>query len=161
VTGHLAQLTGSHNYFEDFVVGEVIRHARGKTVTALDNVLITNLVLNTAQAHFNEHIVQDTAFGKILCYGGVNFSMVLGLACQDCCENALAELGLDNIRLMRPVTHGDTLYAYSEVLEKADAAQHDAGIVLFRHYGYNQREEQVAQVDRRALLKRKSHWADR
>jgi acyl dehydratase len=87
--------------------------------------------------------------------------MVLGLACQDCCENALAELGLDNIRLMRPVTHGDTLYAYSEVLEKTDAAQDDAGIVVFRHYGYNQREEQVAQVDRRALLKRKSHWADR
>ena len=161
MTGHLAQLTGSHNYFEDFVVGDVIRHARGKTVTALDNVLITNLVLNTAQAHFNEHAVQDTPFGKILCYGGVNFSMVLGLACQDCCENALAELGLDNIRLMRPVTHGDTLYAYSEVLEKTESEQDDAGIVLFRHYGYNQREEQVAQVDRRVLLKRKSHWADR
>ncbi len=161
MTGHLAQLTGGHNYFEDFVVGEVIRHARGKTVTPLDNVLITNLVLNTAQAHFNEHVVQETPFGKILCYGGVNFSMVLGLACQDCCENALAELGLDNIRLMRPVTHGDTLYAYSEVLEKTDAAQDDAGMVVFRHYGYNQREEQVAQVDRRALLKRKSHWADR
>jgi len=160
VTGHLAQLTANHNYFEDFVVGEVIRHARGKTVTALDNVLITNLVLNTAQAHFNEHAVQGTPFGKILCYGGVNFSMVLGLACQDCCENALAELGLDNIRLMRPVTHGDTLYAYSEVLEKTNADQPDAGLVVFRHYGYNQRDEQVAQVDRRALLKRKSHWAD-
>ena len=161
MTRHLAQMTGQNNYFEDFAVGEVIRHARGKTVTPLDNVLITNLVLNTAQAHFNEHAVQDTAFGKILCYGGVTFSMVLGLACQDCCENALAELGLDNIRLMRPVTHGDTLYAYSEVLEKTEAEQDDAGIVLFRHYGYNQREEQVAQVDRRALLKRKSHWADR
>jgi acyl dehydratase len=91
----------------------------------------------------------------------VNFSLVLGLACQDCCENALAELGLDNIRLSKPVTHGDTLYAYSEVLEKSDADQDDAGIVVFRHYGYNQRDEQVAQIDRRVLVKRKSRWAQR
>jgi acyl dehydratase len=47
------------------------------------------------------------------------------------------------------------------VLEIADADQDDAGIVVFRHYGYNQRDEQVAQVDRRVLLKRKSYWADR
>jgi itaconyl-CoA hydratase len=59
------------------------------------------------------------------------------------------------------VTHGDTLYAYSEVLEKRDSDQVDAGVVVFRHYGYNQRDEQVAQIDRHALIKRKSHWGDR
>jgi itaconyl-CoA hydratase len=159
--GELSKLTGANNYFEDFEVGAVIRHARGKTMTALENVLITNMVMNTAQGHFNEHQMASTAFGGIICYGGVNFSLVLGLACQDCCENALAELGLDNIRLSKPVTHGDTLYAYSEVLEKGDADQTDAGIVTFRHYGYNQRDEQVAQIDRRVLVKRKSHWGDR
>ncbi|WP_243445713.1 MaoC family dehydratase [Polymorphobacter arshaanensis] len=159
--GELSKLTGKNNYFEDFAVGLVIRHARGKTVTPLENVLITNMVMNTAQGHFNEHAMAATPFGTIISYGGVNFSLVLGLACQDCCENALAELGLDNIRLTKSVTHGDTLYAYSEVLETGDADRDDAGIVVFRHYGYNQRDEQVAQVDRRVLLKRKSHWADR
>jgi len=159
--GELAKLTGANNYFEDFEVGMVIRHARGKTMTPLENVLITNLVMNTAQGHFNEHQMASSAFGGILVYGGVNFSLVLGLACQDCCENALAELGLDNIRLSRPVRHGDTLYAYSEVLEKTDADREDAGVVVFRHYGYNQSDEQVAQIDRRVLLKRKSHWGDR
>jgi len=159
--GELAKLTSPNTYFEDFEVGTVIRHARGKTMTPLENVLITNMVMNTAQGHFNEHQMASSAFGGILAYGGVNFSLVLGLACQDCCENALAELGLDNIRLTRPVTHGDTLYAYSEVLEKHDADQADAGVVVFRHYGYNQRDEQVAQIDRRALIKRKSHWANR
>jgi len=44
----LSDLTGNANYFEDFKVGEVIRHARGKTVEGLENVLITNLVMNTA-----------------------------------------------------------------------------------------------------------------
>jgi itaconyl-CoA hydratase len=159
--GSLSNLTGANNYFEDFEVGLVIRHARGKTMTALENVLITNMVMNTAQGHFNEHLMASSSFGSILAYGGVNFSLVLGLACQDCCENALAELGLDNIRLSKPVTHGDTLYSYSEVLEKQDADREDAGIVVFRHYGYNQRDEQVAQIDRRVLLKRKSHWASR
>jgi len=159
--GELASLTGSDNYFEDFEVGAVFRHARGKTITPLENVLITNMVLNTAQGHFNEHQMSQSAFGHILSYGGVNFSMVLGLSSQDCCENALAELGLDNIRLSRPVTHGDTLYAYSEVLSKTDSDQADAGVVVFRHYGVNQRDELVAQVERKALIKRRSHWADR
>ncbi|MFI4974814.1 MAG: MaoC family dehydratase [Caulobacterales bacterium] len=159
--GKLSGLTGSDNYFENFEVGSVIRHARGKTVTNLENVLITNLVMNTAQAHFNEDQTSKTPFGHILSYGGVNFSMVLGLASQDCCENALAELGLDNIRLTRPVTHGDTLYAYSEVLSKEDADREDAGIVVFRHYGVNQRDELVAQVERKVLVKRHSHWGER
>ena len=159
--GDISKLTGKDNYFEDFVVGQVMRHARGKTITSLENVLITNLVMNTAHGHFNEDAMAKTPFGGILVYGGVNFSMVLGLATQDCCENALAEVGLDNIRLSRPVRHGDTLYAVSEVLEAADSEREDAGYVTFRHYGYNQKDELVAQVDRKALVKRKSHWADR
>lgn len=155
------QLTGASNYFEHFEEGMVIRHARGKTVTPLENVLITNMVMNTAQGHFNEHFMAQTSFGTIISYGGVNFSLILGLASQDCCENALAELGLDDIRLTRPVVHGDTLYAYSEVLETQDAEREDAGIVVFRHLGVNQRDEVVATLKRRVLIKRKSHWADR
>jgi len=158
---NLASLTGSNNYFEDFEVGIAIRHARGKTMTPLENVLITNMVLNSASGHFNQHEMENSRFGKILTFGGVNFSLVLGLSAQDCCENALAELGLDNIRLSKPVTHGDTLYAYSEVLETRDSEQEDAGIVRFRHYGFNQHDEQVLQLERTALLKRRSHWAHR
>jgi acyl dehydratase len=153
-----SQLTSHDNYFEDFAVGAVYKHCRGKTITLLENVLITNLVMNTAQGHFNEHEMKSTSWGTTLSYGGVNFSMVLGLASQDCVENALEELGLDNIRLSKPVIHGDTLYAYTEVLSKSDAAREDAGLVEFRHYGVNQRDELVAQVDRRALIKRRSHW---
>lgn len=151
----MVSLTGENNYFEHFEVGTVIRHARGKTVTPLENVLITNLVMNSADAHFNEDKMARSKFGSILSYGGVNFSLVLGLSSQDCCENALAELGLDNIKLTRPVTHGDTLYAYTEVLEKRDADRTDAGVVVFRHYGVNQRREVVAQVERTVLLKRR------
>jgi acyl dehydratase len=158
----LADLTGRANYFEDFTVGQVIRHARGKTLEALENVLITNLVMNTAQGHFNEHAMKTSPYGGRLSYGGVNFSLVMGLAMQDTGENALAELGMDNIRLQNPVLHGDTLYAYSEVLSKEDAPdREDAGVVTFRHYGVNQDDKQVFQGDRRMLIKRRSHWGER
>jgi itaconyl-CoA hydratase len=148
-------LTGRDNYFEDFEVGAVYRHARGKTVTNLENVLLTNLVMNTAQGHFNEHMMSATPWGAVVSYGGVNFSLVLGLASQDCVENAIVELGLDNIRLLKPVVHGDTLYAYSEVLAKEEGIVEGAGEVVFRHYGVNQRDELVAQMERRALIKRR------
>jgi itaconyl-CoA hydratase len=158
MTGDYSELTSAGNYFEDFEVGAVYKHQRGKTITPLENVLITNIVMNTAQGHFNEHEMASSPWGTTLSYGGVNFSLVLGLSSQDCVENALEELGLDNIRLSRPVIHGDTLYAYTEVLSKTDARREDAGIVEFRHYGVNQRDELVAQVERRALIKRRSHW---
>ena len=79
-----SQLTSHDSYFEDFVVGSVYKHSRGKTITPLENVLITNLVMNTAQGHFNEHEMQSTPWRTTLSYGGVNFSLVLGLAAQDC-----------------------------------------------------------------------------
>ena len=157
----LASLTSADNYFEDFNEGQTIRHARGKTITALENVGITNMVMNTAQAHFNEDTMSKTPVGGVLSYGGVNFSVVLGLASQDTIENALAEIALDNIRLKAPVRHGDTLYAYSRVLEKREGDREDAGIVVFRHWGVNQDDVIVAEIDRSALIKRRSHWGER
>ena len=155
-----ADLTGKDNYFEDFVVGDVYKHFRGKSIFPSENTHITNMVMNTAAGHFNSHQMESMEFGggKIVSYGGVNFSLVLGLSSQDCTENALEELGLDNIRLTKSVGHGDTLYAYSEVLSKSDSHREDGGIVVFRHYGVNQHDELVAQLDRRALIKRRSHW---
>lgn len=157
----IAKLTGAGSYFEDFTVGQTMRHARGKTVTELENVLITNLVMNTAHAHFNEDYMAGSSFRKRLSYGGVNLSLVFGLATQDTAENALAELGIDQIRFQSPVFHGDTLYATTEVLDVRDAEREDAGIVRFRHLGTNQNGKVVVQGDRTVLIKRRSHWGNR
>ena len=110
-------------WFEDFKVGEVYKHARGKTVSELDNVLITNMVLNTAEPHFNEHMVQqDPMFGKRTVFGGINIAMVIGLAAQDTAQHAIREIGMDKLKLFTRVYHGDTLYSYSEVLVKSTVA---------------------------------------
>ena len=149
----------NHFYFEDFTEGEILRHYRGKTMTEMDQVLITNLVMNTAAAHFDEHLMVDHMFKKRVAFGGVTISFIIGMAAQDTAENALAELSLDNMRLTNPVFHGDTLYAYSEVTGKEDAEREDAGIVQFHHWGVNAKDQIVFEGDRRVLIKRRSHWA--
>jgi acyl dehydratase len=127
----------------------------------MDGVLITNLVMNTAQGHFNEHLMADREFGRRIVFGGVTAAMVVGLAAQDTAENALAELGMTGVRFRRPVFHGDTLYTISEVIGVQDAERPDAGVVTFAHTGHNQRDEVVFTGQRRVLLKRASHWAGR
>jgi itaconyl-CoA hydratase len=157
----ISNLTSRDNYYEDFVVGEVLRHKRGKTIEPTENVLITNMVMNSASAHFDEEIMRKTMFGKRLQFGGVTASLVIGIASQDTSENGLADLGMTNIRFKVPVFHGDTLYAYSEVLAKCDAQRDDAGEVTFHHWGVNQADKVVFEGDRRVLVKRRSHWGNR
>ncbi|MGH8010975.1 MAG: MaoC family dehydratase [Candidatus Binataceae bacterium] len=153
-------LTGRNNYFEDFNVGDVYEHARGKTMEALENVLITNLVLNTAQAHFNENLAATLPQQHRIVFGGVTASLVIGLASQDTGENALRELGLDKVRFRIPVLHGDTLYAFTQVLDKKDHSEAapglEAGEVRFKHWGVNQRGETVFEGERRVLIKKRS-----
>ena len=159
--GQIASLTGKDNYFEDFEVGAQYEHARGKTVTEMDGVLITNMVMNTAQGHFNEEQMSHGPMGQRIVFGGVTASLVIGLAMQDTGEQALAELAMTGIRFRTPVHHGDTLYAFSEVLEKRDSNRPDAGIVRFGHRGINQERKLVFEGERTVLIKRRSHWGDR
>ncbi len=157
----VSRLTGKENYFEDFAVGAKMRHARGSTIGEIENQMLTKLVLNTADGHYNEHRMRSTNFGQRLVFGLVTGSVCIGLATQDTAENALAELGMTGIRFTAPVFHGDTLYAYSEVLEKSDSDRADAGIVRFKHWGTKQDGTVVFEGERTVLIKRRSHWGDR
>lgn len=147
-----AQVHGSR-YFDDFAIGDIYKHFRGKTVKENDAVTICNMVLNSASGHFNDDMMAATAVGESIVYGGVTISMVIGLAAQDTAGNAIRELGMDNIKLLSPVKHGDTLYAYSEVL---DTKPHEeGGVVTFRHYGVNHKDKLVFQGERSVLLKKR------
>jgi len=153
-------LTGSDNYFENFEPGAVYKHARGKTVTENEAVTFCHLVMNTADAHFNDARMAKATIGSgsSIVYGGVSLSIVIGLAYQDTGEQVIQELELNNIKMKSSVSHGDTLYAYTEVLEKSDVNQEPtAGKISFRHYGVNQNNEVVFQGDRTVLIRKKNH----
>ena len=157
MTERTEPLTRPSNYFEDFSVGDRFRHARGTTIGELENQLLTKLVMNTAPAHFNEHAMKDTPWGQRLVFGLVTGSIVMGLATQDVAENAVAELRLDKLRFTAPVFHGDTLYAYTEVLSKTEVEREDAGEVAFRHWGVNQEGRVVFEGERTVLVRRRNH----
>lgn len=158
----VSALTGDTTWFEDFEVGQRMRHARGATVDEVEGNLLSKLVMNTAQAHWNEHYLPPGPLGTgRLVFGLVTAAMVFGLASQDVAENALAELGCTRLRFRAPVHHGDTLYALTEVLEKTDSDRDDAGVVGFRHWGVTQRDHVVFEGERTVLLKRREHWSGR
>ena len=142
-------------YFEDFRVGDRYRHARGTTVGEVEGQLLTKLVMNTAQAHFNERAMKDTALGQRIVFGLVTGSIVIGLATQDTAENAVSELGLDRMRFTAPVFHGDTVYAYTEVLAKDDSGRNGAGVVRFKHWGVKDDGTLVFESERTVLVKRR------
>lgn len=161
--GPLSSLTGDGTWFEDFPPGRRMRHARGATVGEVENGLLSKLVGNTAQAHWNEHHLRDSPMGDgRLVFGLVTASMVVGLASQDTAENALAEIGLDRLRFLAPVHHGDTLYAFTEVLDARPApGRNDAGVVRFKHWGVTHDDRVVFEGERSVLVKRRASWEKR
>ncbi|MCY3861962.1 MAG: MaoC family dehydratase [bacterium] len=153
-------LTGSGNYFEDFAVGRRMRHARSANIDEVENNYISKQVVNTAQVHWNEEYLAGSPLGDgRLVFGLITGSMTVGLTSQDTAENALCELGLDAVRFKAPVHRGDTITAYTEVLETSDDPDRDdAGVVRFKHWGRNQHGDVVCELERLVQIKRRSHW---
>jgi acyl dehydratase len=149
----------ANSYFDDLVVGQAMRHARGKTITDVDNVLLSNLMLNTADGHFNEHAAAQSSFGGRMVFGLVIAAIVVGIASEDTAENAVAELGLSAMRFRQPVLHGDTLYASTEVIGLDHSPGGDRGEAVFHHWGLNQNDDIVFECDRRVLLLRRRERA--
>lgn len=126
-------------YFEDFAVGDVYQHRLGRTISEADNAWFTLLTLNSNQMHYNAHYAEASTYGRLLVNSGFTVALVLGMSVSDLSENAIANLGWDEIRLEHPVFVGDTLYAESIVLSTRESKSRPfAGIVTARTRGLNQ-----------------------
>jgi acyl dehydratase len=155
-------LTGPGNYYEDFQVGDVLWHARGRTVGDSEHMAWTCRVMNTAQLHFNQALcdedpnLQAQYQGRRPVFGVYVTAVCMGLAAQDTTENALAVTALLEASHRAGVFAGDTLFAKSEVLEKRDAGRPDAGIVRFKLTGYTQDRKTVCvEATYEALIRRR------
>jgi acyl dehydratase len=158
----LARLTGDGTWFEDFKPGLKLRHQRGATIDEVENNYLSKQVVNTAQAHWNEHALRGSILGDgRVVFGLITASVTIGLTSQDTAENALAEVGLDKLRFRAPVHHGDTIYAFTEVLSTEPAPDRDdAGLVTFKHWGVTHDDRVVFEGERTVLIKRRSHWEE-
>lgn len=142
-------------YYEDFVVGEEIKHATSKTVFESDNNLFSLLTMNHHPVHINTHYAKQNQHGEILVVGPLVFSLVVGFTVADISGKAIANLGYENIKHLKPTFIGDTLYARTKILDKRESkSKPDRGIVYVETIGYNQRGEDVISFRRNVLIKK-------
>ncbi|MFI5254065.1 MAG: MaoC family dehydratase [Candidatus Limnocylindrales bacterium] len=140
-------------FLEDFTVGDVYRHAHGRTISETDNTWFTLLTNNTNDLHFNADYAARTEFGRPLVNSALTLAIVTGLSVPDVSQNAVANLGWDAVRLPAPVFAGDTIYAESEVLEvRPSRSRPGQGVVRVRTRGFNQRNETVLEFERTILV---------
>ncbi len=114
-----AELAGSPFFHEDYEIGEKIDHVDGMTIEEAEHQTATRLYQNTAKVHFDQHQQASSRFGKRLIYGGVVISTARALAFNGL-ANAAQMIAINGGTHCNPLFAGDTIYAWSEVLDKAD-----------------------------------------
>jgi itaconyl-CoA hydratase len=144
--------------FEDFEVGDVYEHPLGRTVLAADNAWFTLLTLNTNPVHFDAAFSARTEFGKPLVNSCLTLAIVTGQSVSDLSQNAMANLGWDEVRMPHPVFEGDTIYAKSEVLEiRESRSRPNVGIVRVKTTGMNQTRVVVLEFKRTFMVYKRGH----
>jgi len=119
-----AALAGSDAAWEDYVVGERIDHVDAMTIEESEHMSAARLYQNTAKVHFNLHVERDGRFGKRIVYGGHLISLARALSVNGL-ANAFAVVGINGGRHVNPTFAGDTIYAWSEVLDRAELPGRD------------------------------------
>ncbi|HLI10449.1 MAG TPA: MaoC family dehydratase [Alphaproteobacteria bacterium] len=107
---------GSRHTWNDYAVGERIDHIDGMTIEEAEHMMATRLYQNTARVHFNQHAQQAERAGRRLVYGGHVISIVRALSFNGL-ANAFKVAAINGGRHANPVFAGDTLYAWTEVLD--------------------------------------------
>ncbi|WP_420903368.1 MaoC family dehydratase [Streptomyces boncukensis] len=139
--------------YEEFTVGDVIEHRPGRTVTEMDNVLMSMLSMNASPLHIDAAHCATLPWGRPLVSSLVTLSIVGGMTARSTSGRALANLGWDHIRLPAPVFPGDTLYAQSEILAKRRSRSRPGeGIVSCRTTGTKSTGEVVLVFERSFLV---------
>ena len=141
-------------YYEDLEPGQLYRHPLGRTISEADNTWFTLLTCNTNQNHFNEvFAAKSPVAGKIIVNSTLTVAIVAGQSVLDISQNAIVNLGWDNIRLTHPVYVGDTLFSESLVQSKRESRSRPyAGIVTCRTRGLNQHGDEVISWVRTVLV---------
>lgn len=128
-------LAGSSDLFDDYQVGEKIDHIDGYTIEETEHMMATRLYQNSAKVHFNQLAQKDSRFGRRLVYGGHIISLVRSLSFNGL-TNAFKIAAINDANHTNPSFAGDTVLAWSEVLEKAELpGQSDVGALRIRTTG--------------------------
>ena len=174
----LAHLSNPDTYFEDFQPGTRIEHSRGRTMTS-EHIHLTAILDNTSQVHCNQFMIdldpEQYVGGELIVFGGIPFTLCLGLSCPDVGDNALGDVLYTTGRHTAPLFAGDTVFAATEILGKQDyPGRLDLGLLKTRLLGHKYvkapgeehpdapkgwKKVQIFELERQLAVKRRSHYA--
>ncbi len=142
-------------YFEEFVVGEEIKHSLSKTIFESDNNFFSLITMNHHPVHTNIDYANKNQHGKILVVGTLVFSLAAGITVPDISGKAIANLGYEDIRHLNPVFINDTIYVRTKILDKRESkTKTDRGIIYVESIAYNQDGVDVLSFRRKVLVKK-------
>ena len=141
-------------YFEEFEIGMEFNHPLTRTVTEMDNILFCAMTHNPQPLHLDEEFSKETMYGQRLVNSMFTLGLVIGVTVGDTTlGTTLGNLGLTDVRFVNPVFHGDTIRAVTKITDKRESkSRPTTGIVTFEHFGFNQRDEEVAFCLRTGLM---------
>ncbi|HRH86357.1 MAG TPA: MaoC family dehydratase [Rubrivivax sp.] len=144
-------------YYEEFHAGQRFEHAWSRTVTEMDNTMFSLLTMNPQPLHLDAHFAAQTEWGQRLFNSLYTLGILVGMSVNDTTlGTTVANLGMSEVRFPKPVFHGDTLRARTQVVSARDSrSRPESGLVEFEHTALNQRDEVVATCRRTALMRRR------
>jgi acyl dehydratase len=145
-------------YFEEFTVGQVMRHWPGRTITEADCTWFALLTMNQHPLHSDAHYAEThTQHKQRVVLGPLVFSIGIGMTVADISGKAIANLEIERITHEAPTFIGDTIYAESTVLDTRESRQGDRGTVTVETRITNQRGQRVMAFRRTALVPKRDH----
>lgn len=135
-------------YYDELEPGQRFEHWPGRTITEHDDTLFSLMSMNQHPVHNDDAYASTTQHCRRLVVGPFVIALVIGMSEADVGGRATATLEYRDIRHVNPVFHGDTIYARSHIVAKAD------GVVTVASEGVNQKGEVVVSMERRLAVPR-------
>ena len=151
--------TNTGNFFEDFRLGQQIRHATPRTIT-LGDVAVYNCLFGPRFAvQSSDVFAASIGYPRSPIDDLLVFHVVFGKTVPDISLNAVANLGYADCRFLKPVYPGDTLNSVSEVIGLKENSNRKTGIVYVRSRGFNQHGDCVLEYLRWAMVRKRDEAA--
>jgi 2-methylfumaryl-CoA hydratase len=147
--------TNPGRFFEDFRLGETIRHATPRTVTSGDAALYTALYGSRFPVQSSDVFARAMGYERAPLDDWLVFHVVFGKTVPDISLNAVANLGYADGRFLKPVYPGATLSAVSEVIGLKESSNRQTGVVYVRSTGLDEAGETVLSYCRWVLLRKR------
>ena len=147
--------TNPGRFFEDYTIGQTIRHAVPRTVAEGERALYTALYPQRFAVASSDAFALECGLDGSPMDDLITFHTVFGKTVPDISLNAVANLGYAEGRFLQSVFPGDTLRSESEVIGLKQNSNGKSGVVWVRTTGLNQSDEPVLSYVRWVMVRKR------